>query len=482
MEQTTPENIPQQPEHEEQLKTNLLQAIVLLFTTTIAFLRELLNIREGTHVEGTAEGIKRDVEFKGINVYILIFSIFIASIGLNTNSTAVIIGAMLISPLMGPIIGAGFSIGTNDFTFLIKSLKNLAITVSIALVTSTIYFAISPFKEQTSELLARTAPTLLDAIIALFGGFAGIIAGSRKEKSNVIPGVAIATALMPPLCTAGFGIATGNPSIFFGAFYLFLINSVFISISTYITVRYLEFPVKEFLDAAVERKMKRYISIFVIIVLIPSGIIFWKVIQKTLFLGRANKFVIENTVFEGSELINHRIDYNDSLSAIHLFMIGKQLNATEEQKLNIKLVEYNLLKTKVVVHQSADNGNELAGKLSAEVRTGIIEELLTKNQEILDGKNAEIQALKSTLQSLNAENLPLDNMLQEFQIQFPELDNISYGKLTTAKATSGAAKFPCFLLEWKGPVAKNQILNYEKQLSRQMAIRLRVDTVLVISN
>lgn len=185
-----------------------------------------LNIRKGADISGTIEGIKKDIDFRGPNVYILICSIIIASIGLNVNSAPAIIGAMLISPLMGPILGMGLSIGTYDWSTLKRSLHSLGIAIFVSLLTSFIYFQISPLQEIQQELLARTRPTILDVFIALFGGFAGIIAGSRKEKTNVIPGVAIATALMPPLCTAGFGLATGNYSFFLGALYLFFINSV----------------------------------------------------------------------------------------------------------------------------------------------------------------------------------------------------------------------------------------------------------------
>ena len=190
------------------------------------------NDEEGKEDEmETIDYISKNVEFKGANLWILIFAILVASVGLNVNSTAVIIGAMLISPLMGPIMGVGLAAGINDFELLKKSLKNLGIAIAISIITSTIYFSFTPLNDAQSELLARTEPSIWDVLIALFGGLAGIVAGSRKEKSNAIPGVAIATALMPPLCTAGYGLATGNVYYFFGAFYLFFINSVFSSSS-----------------------------------------------------------------------------------------------------------------------------------------------------------------------------------------------------------------------------------------------------------
>ena len=209
--------------------------------------------------------IRGMVEFKGTNLWVLMFAIIIASIGLNVNSTAVIIGAMLISPLMGPIMGIGYGVGINDFELIKRSIRNIGLAVLISLISATLYFLISPLSEARSELLARTTPTLWDVLIALFGGFAGILATTRKEKSNVIPGVAIATALMPPLCTAGYGLATGHLSYFFGAFYLFFINMVFIALATVIFVGYLKPPHKQFVDAAVERRVRNYIVALVLI-------------------------------------------------------------------------------------------------------------------------------------------------------------------------------------------------------------------------
>ena len=206
-------------------------------------LRQYTQLREDTDYEATFDSISKSVVFRGVNVWVLFFAIIVASVGLNVNSTAVIIGAMLISPLMGPITGIGFAVGTFDEELMRKSLKNLAIMVFISLVASTLYFLISPISDARSELLARTQPTIFDVFIAFFGGLAGIVASSRKSQSiTVISGVAIATALMPPLCTAGFGIATGQIWYFFGAFYLFFINSFFIALATFLVVRLLRFP------------------------------------------------------------------------------------------------------------------------------------------------------------------------------------------------------------------------------------------------
>src|SRR5690606_16316069 len=221
-------------------------------------------------------------------------------IGLNLNSPAVIIGAMLIAPLMGPILGVGLAVGTNDVELLWKALKNFGVMVSISLVTSTIYFLITPLVEHHPEILARTTPTTLDILVAIFGGIAGIVAGSRKEKNNVIPGVAIATALMPPLCTSGFGLATGNWNFFFGAFYLFMLNSIFICVSTIIGVRYLGFPMKKFVNKAREKKVKTWMAIVMTIIIIPSLWIFYGVVRESWFRSHADRFVSEVIVMHGA--------------------------------------------------------------------------------------------------------------------------------------------------------------------------------------
>jgi uncharacterized hydrophobic protein (TIGR00271 family) len=274
------------------------------------------------------ESIKKNIVFKGTNLWTLIFAIFIASIGLNVNSTAVIIGAMLISPLMGPIMGIGLGLGIFDFDLIKRALKNLLIAVSISLVTSTIYFSITPLHEAQSELLARTTPTIWDVLIALAGGLAGIVASSRKNISTVIPGVAIATALMPPLCTAGYGLGTGNFYYFIGAFYLFLINCVFISISTFLIVRFLQFKPAHYVNKETEQKMRKYIWGIAILTILPSILLAYRFVQNEIFkqnvqdfinkeIRSKNLFVIDKTISPSKrvlKLIIYGDKFTDSLS------------------------------------------------------------------------------------------------------------------------------------------------------------------------
>src|SRR5690606_16185061 len=216
------------------------------------------------------ENIKSNISFRGSNLWILACAIVIASVGLNVNSTAVIIGAMLISPLMSPIVGAGLALAIYDFDLLKKSGKNLLIATIVSLAVASIYFYISPFKEAQSELLARTSPNIYDVLIAFFGGLVGVIALTRVEKGNPIPGVAIATALMPPLCTAGYGLAIGNFSYFFGAFYLYTINCFFICISTFLIIKYLKYQPVRHLNEKSEKQIRYGISVLIVLMIVPS--------------------------------------------------------------------------------------------------------------------------------------------------------------------------------------------------------------------
>lgn len=306
---------------------------------------------------GTIESIQKGAELKGSNLWTLIFAIFIASIGLNVNSTAVIIGAMLVSPLMGPIVGIGFAAATNDFENLKKFLRTLALATLASIATSFVYFSLSPINEAQSELLARTSPTIYDALIAIFGGATGIIANTRKEKGTAIAGVAIATALMPPLCTAGYGLSQGNWSYFFGATYLYLINSIFIAITTFIFVRYMEFPkVSWGLYKDKERKVKIYLGLFTLILLIPSIFTAYQIVRTSYFKGKAEEFIRNEILIDNRRVLEKGIKYEKNPS-IELTIIGPKINETQEKELQNKLKYYNLTNTKLILNQDLSTTN-----------------------------------------------------------------------------------------------------------------------------
>ena len=299
--------------------------------------------------------ISDGVDSHGATLWVLIFAIFIASLGLNVNSTAVIIGAMLISPLMGPIIGMGLAVGIADLKLFKRALTNYLIKTVISVVTATIYFTISPITEAQSELLARTSPTLYDVLIALFGGAAGILAISTKSKNNVIPGVAIATALMPPLCTAGYGFAMGNTSYFFGAFYLYFINTVFIAFTTCIGVRLLHFHRKKFVDREKMKRVNYYIISIVIITMLPASYMTWNIIKQSVTENNVEKFVRDELNNNGTYIISY--EYDSKTKTLNVVAIGKPISVGAIAKAQKSMADYKLgdYTLKVIQGTSSDS-------------------------------------------------------------------------------------------------------------------------------
>lgn len=290
----------------------------------------------------TIESIRKGIEFKGTNLWVLIFATFVASLGLNTNSTAVIIGAMLISPLMGPIMGFGLGLGISDFDLIKRSFRNFATATVFSVITSTLFFLISPISEAQSELLARTQPTVYDVLIAFFGGLAGIVASSTKSKGNVIPGVAIATALMPPLCTAGFGLASGNLYYFFGAFYLYFINTVFISLATYVVVRLLKYPKKVFLNKQREKIVTRYVGVIVFFTIVPSLFLSYNLIRASYFNDRVRTFVADELSFPNTQILSKTVTDTSDKKEVKVVLIGETVPETMIANARAKMPKYGL--------------------------------------------------------------------------------------------------------------------------------------------
>lgn len=452
------------------------------------FIMQTVNIRKGSDIKGTIEGIEKDIDFKGTNLWILICSIFIASIGLNVNSVPAIIGAMLISPLMGPILGLGLSIGTYDWSTLKRSLKALGVTVFVSILTSYIYFSISPLQEIQEELLSRTNPTILDVLIALFGGVAGIVAGSRSVKNNVIPGVAIATALMPPLCTAGFGLATGNYAFFLGAFYLFFINSVFICLATILVVRFMRFPLASWVDQKKKKQAQFYITFIVLLVAIPSGFIFWEVIKESVFRRNAQKFITEEVVFEDCEIINQQINYTDSTSTIEIFLLGAVVPTAVQNQMATRLTKYELANTELIFYQNKGASNEIesmAGKVSKELRIGIIEDLYKKNDELLKNKDEQIEFLENKLIGYQKDSLPLHSIQRELSIQYEHLQRFGFSSSIEFDQLGQSDTIPTCLVQWDkymSSTRRKSLRNKEEdKLAKWLQVRLQLDTLRVIN-
>ncbi|WP_071135605.1 TIGR00341 family protein [Millionella massiliensis] len=371
-------------------------------------LRDRFNLDEDkASEEEVRANIRKGVEFRGTNLWVLIFAIFIASIGLNVNSTAVIIGAMLISPLMGPIMGVGLALGVNNFDVMKRSLRSLGLAALVGLITSTLYFWISPLSTAQSELLARTTPTIYDVLIALFGGMAGIVAQSRKDRtSTVIPGVAIATALMPPLCTAGFGLARGNMAFFIGAFYLFFINAVFIAVGTFIIVRFLKYKKVEFVDPKKELRARRYMTVIVTITLVPSVILAYGIVQRTIFESNAKNYIDKVLNFDGSEIISAVPTYAGDSSTIEVMLVGKKVSEDVLDVARRQMEAYSLKHTTLIVRQAGvDNTFD----------THTLQNVLRSNTEMLDEKNRRIEELERLADRYLSDTLPVKDISYELR-------------------------------------------------------------------
>ena len=380
----------------------------------------------------TIDTISKGIEFKGTNLWVLIFATFIASLGLNTNSTAVIIGAMLISPLMGPIMGFGVGLGISDFDMIKRSFRNFATATIFSVITSSFYFMISPISEAQSELLARTQPTVYDVLIAFFGGLAGIIASSTKSKGNVIPGVAIATALMPPLCTAGYGIATGNLYYFFGAFYLFFINTVFISVATFLVVRVLKYPKKVFLDKAREKTVHRYVGIIVFFTLVPSLFLSYNLIRTSYFNDRVTRYINQELVFPNTQLLSKSVTLTRDTQEIKVVFIGQHVPQGLIDNARLRMKNYGLDGTSLIVEQGF---GEKATDVN-ELKSLLLQDLYKNSEEVLRVQSFTIDSLKKSLDQYKSYGLLTSQLLPEMRVLFPTVQEASFSRSFVMKTDS----------------------------------------------
>ena len=366
-------------------------------------IRYYANIYDHIDTDDAAQRIKNSIWFRGPNAWILAFSIIIASVGQNVNSTAVIIGAMLISPLMGPIIGMGLAIGTNDLELLKQAVKNVLVMVLISLAASTLFFLLSPLDLiNPTELLARTRPTIYDVIIALFGGLAGILENSRKERGTTIAGVAIATALMPPLCTAGYGLSCLKFQYFFGAMYLFIINAVFITLATYVMVKYLRFKTVTGISPALAQRRARLMSAIIAIVVIPSLISAIGMIRDNNFERNVEAFIRDNRLVSRSYIYDYRI-YNDHGRKVELSLTGEPLSFEAQTALYASAREHRIKDAQLIIkeHSLGMTGEEM---------NEMVREIYDKTDRDMAEKEAQLNYLQNRLDSLTrlVESLVVD--------------------------------------------------------------------------
>ncbi len=455
-----------------------------LAATVRRFFGRALDLKSDANIAGTVETIQKDMVFSGPNVWVLICSILVASIGLNTDSTAVIIGAMLISPLMGPILAVGLSVGVNDLPTLRRALRHFAVMTLVALVTSTLYFLITPLGEAQAEILARTRPTLLDAAIAFFGGIAGIIGVSRRDRGNVVPGVAIATALMPPLCAAGYGLASGEWSYFFGAIYLFSLNAIFIAIATVLIVRYLGFPFVEYMDPAARRRVRQWITAFVIVVLIPSAWVMVGVVREGLFSRRAADFVRDNLAsLPGVSVVSQRAEYGDSVSILEVILVGDSVPMDLAQQLRPRLVEAGLSATELRVRVPGASPGGF-GPLGQELRVQVVADLFEQQAVTLRERDARIADLERSLAMVRAASIPIEQITREVAVQYPTVERLSFGQVVGVRQVNDEPgpivvdTVPTVLVTWRGTPQGAE----RERLGTWLRVRLGLDTLQVIPN
>ena len=396
----------------------------LNFNTVREFLKTTLNLTNDVDIPAASENIRKNIPFRGPNVYILFVAIIIASVGLNVNSIPVIIGAMLISPLMGPITGLGLGLGTNDRELVLFSIKNLLVMVGTSLLAATMYFMLTPLEiDNPTELLARTRPTIYDVFIALFGGLAGVLETARKEKGTVISGVAIATALMPPLCTVGYGIANLSWQYTVGALFLFSINCIFIAMAAYLMAKFLKFPMK-----TVEQHRTRYFILsYALVILLAATSIFtgYHVIRENDFTKLANRFVKKNQNIGKTYIYDSQVNIDTKPYMLELRLAGETLNEDTKEMLLRDAENYGIMRSQIVIHEDAtvqvDRFNE----------TEIVKNLMATNASNIQVRDDSIKVLNAQIATYKRQELPAKQLAEELQVQLPSII-----RLTLAKGTA----------------------------------------------
>ncbi|TPE45896.1 TIGR00341 family protein [Pontibacter mangrovi] len=462
----------------------------MLLQSLKKLLGNVLNIQHETDEAGTIREINDKIPIRGNNTWMLICSAMLASIGLDTSSGAVIIGAMLISPLMSPILGVGLAVGINDREMLIASLKNLAVAAAAGLLVSAFYFSITPLGEPTNELLARTTPTLLDVMVAFFGGVAGIVSISRSDKSNAIPGVAIATALMPPLCTAGYGLAVGRYDFFFGGFYLFFINAVFISLATYMIVKYLHFSPKEYVDQAKQKRVAQAMVVMLVIVVLPSIYFLYNIYSGIQTKKQIEQLVISDFTRRNNEIIKWEVQPGDSLQYIKIYSVGKQVDEQLVQHYDKILAANQLSKYRVKLVQ-LDVSPEEVQQIAYDITNNLTQDFL---------KTLELQKMQEqhTDSLQRKQELELNGTAaKDLKMLFPEIRKVQLGEMVNTANVGKPDTVMLVMLDWRQPepekkpsqkeqpvpqkMKPEQVQEYENRIRGYLSYKLNRDSVQVIS-
>jgi uncharacterized hydrophobic protein (TIGR00271 family) len=443
------------------------------FHRTLVYLKSLIHLSDEIDYENASTSIRKNIAFKGTNVFILACAIIIASVGLNVNSIPVIIGAMLVSPVMGPILGFGLGLGTEDNHLVKESLKNFGVMVGISIIASSLFFLLSPLSlANPSELLARTNPTIYDVLIALFGGLAGIIETSRKDKGSVITGVAIATALMPPLCTVGYGISIWKGTVIFGALYLFLINSIFIALATFAAVKYFRFPIVETSGETRKHLPKAAVYIILTIVLVPSIITAINTIKENNFNIHAEKVVAENKNLGKCFIYDHKTTYSRKAPKLELFLAGETLTDEAKTKLYKSAEEYGITRSQIVFHEDATSMRQEFSE------TEMMKGFLEHNDQQIKNLNDSIAKLTTTLSDYQSKEIPVDAISKELFTQYPNIIEVSLSRGAAISVTDSIAseQIVAFITTQKPMPTENH-----DRIERWLKVRLKNENVIVVN-
>ena len=430
--------------------------------------RQTVRLAEYIDTEAAERSIRSNIYFRGPNAWILAIAVVIASVGLNVNSIPVIIGAMLISPLMGPIFGVGLGLGINDMPLIKSSGKNLLVMVGISLAASFVYFLITPLNlTNPSELLARTNPTIYDVLIALFGGFAGILEQCRKEKGTVFAGVAIATALMPPLCTAGFGLASGNFSYFLGASYLFVINCIFIMLATYVSVKHFGFREATFTSELAQRRTRIFSTVLIVLFIIPSIWTAVTFVRQNNFEGNATTFAEKCKVYGRTILYDYKIDHTDG-SVINLFFSGEPLSEQARRDLLTQAAEYNIKAEQVIINEytTTQNDNDIE----------LVKSIYDRMDVEVTRRDAEINKLRQQLDATQQVSLPYEQLTREIIGIYPSVRSVIIARGALVERDSLVAS-PCISVI----VRPDSLLTSSEtlQLTEWLRVRLNEENIVL---
>ncbi len=436
----------------------------------LIYLRSIIHLSDEIDYENASISIRKNIAFRGTNVFILACAIIIASVGLNVNSIPVIIGAMLISPVMGPIMGFGLGLGTQDNELVKNAMKNFAVMVAISILASSLFFVLSPLSlANPSELLARTRPTIYDVFIALFGGFAGIIETSRKDKGSVITGVAIATALMPPLCTVGYGISIWKGSVIFGALYLFLINSIFIALATFAAVKYFRFPLVETTNEK-KRLSKSVMYLLLVVVIVPSVITAISVVKENNFMSHADKVVAENKNLGKCFIYDYKATYTRKSATLELFLAGEPPTDDAKKKFYNCAETYGITRSQIVFHEDATSMREDLSE--AEIVKGIYEH----NEKQINRLNDSIAKLETVIADFKSKEIPTAAISKELFAQYPDISELSLTRGSSVDAEGIETEQIVAFITANNPMDEE----LHDRIERWLKVRLDNENVLVI--